>query len=647
MHNKKDDNEYIGYCLIAVTVFLMYLIAAKYSYLYHMSQVPRGDPFSYTIGFFEILDLLNKHIGQWYWLIAFVLCIFCFLIFKLFKVPFSIALMTFLTLGFVTALSTAALLFKLVSYYWLIYFTTCILFPLLVKEPFSIVLVNFVIFGFALASIFRLARNLKFSVAASFLLSSILWLFPSNYGFLHPVSLVQMQLDAAFLSTVIIAVSSTLVYALNIEKTINAFWAGISIGIAIWGRGNSLPYILISAGFPFLVVIYETCKAVVEGPKKKIIYNIIIFLAPIIFMISSFYLINWSVLARYYSPHIQAIKEQSFTINFAGVLTCLEKIPAVFFSLAHPAYMTIGLHVFVLTSLIVTFYMSKYRLKPKAIKIISLTGFCIFYGILAFNLILFNSSGFVNLPPHVYVLMLAGLVFSAFALFALIPIAKYNARIDKNKLLIIVIVSILCYGNYFSAKNISNVDSSAATPLEVETFACRLDSFLRGRSISLLWYEMYNAPIINYYRIKNHLPAILFYSNNYFSAMWGPQAKNNENIRLGIKKTFQEADFVIIPEFSDSYSLNESYAFYHQRDDIASYLNSYESPKFVIRKILHEPGSIRLLLLQKEDAAKKEGITGITPLVIPYGSSTTLKRLNYNSVPSDKFISPLELLPKE
>lgn len=276
-----------------------------------------------------------------------------------------------------------------------------------------------------------------------------------------------------------------------------------------------------------------------------------------------------------------------------------------------------------------------------ALKVISATGAIIFYGVFLFNSIMFNDPIFYAI--HNYALTLVGLTLSAFSLLASFESAfMNNFKIKKGIMLPTVGILVVLYGSYFTVKQTPlNIDLSAARPYEVKIFSYDIDKILQGRSLAVLWYEMYNSVIINYYRIKNNLPIISFYTNEFYKDLWfAPYSpKNNENIRKGIQKTFEEADFVIIPEFSDSYFKYEPYPLYHCSDDLADYLNSPKSPRFVIRKILHEPGNVRLLLLQKEKDALSDGRASrvsFEPLKLPYGSSSSSSKPKYFFVPSDK-----------
>lgn len=591
---------YLGYSLIVVNIFLLYLMSVRYSFLYHEAYVPRGDPFTYTINFFTVLDL--SHTDYW-------------------KTLFSV--------------------FSINNWYWLINGMIAVFSPFLIKEPYSIALVNFIIFGLAQASLFRLARHLQYSVTRSYVLSLVIWFFPSNYGFEHPVSLLQMQLDTAFLFAVTIGVANTLIYALNPGQIKNALWAGIAVGVAAWGRGNSLPYIMISIFYPMVMILQKIWREQDPQRQRDQWMNFLVFLGLLLFFIGIFYFRNYGGLMNYYSGVTARVAQNH--INFVGVLTYLNDIPGRFFChfiADRKAFLTTTIlcHGLILLSLGLNFFTRGEADKDRQrfLRIISVTGAVIFYGVFLFTILLFNATALYVL--HIFPIMLVGLSLAAFSLLAAI-MTKTKFSEWRGWLFFLSFLAVL-YGVHFTKQYTPlQGDPSAATPQEVERFSKNIDKILKGRSLAILWYEHYNGPIINYYRIKNDLPWLynLYAQADYFKYLWTPpySSENIENIRATLRTTFEKADFFIIPEFSDHYFKYEPYPLFQRSDDIVDYLNSSQSPRLVVRMVLHDTRGIRLLLLQKEEEAVKEGVL-FEPLKLPYGSSGGPGSLGYSSVPSDK-----------
>ena len=600
-----DSQDRIGYFFIAISTLILYLISMGYSYLYHEANVPRGDPFSYTINFFGVLDLSQTH----YW-----------------RTLFSV--------------------FSINNWYWLINSMIAFFSPILIKEPYSIVLVNFVIFGLAGASLFRLGRYLKFTVNESYLLSLMTWFFPSNYGFQSPVSLLQMQLDTAFLFAVVIAVINTLIYAMDVGKMKNAFFAAVTIGFAAWGRGNSLPYIMIGIAYPAVIIVKKIFVEKERGRKKNFLFNFFIFFGFVSLFCGFYYVKNWPSLSSYYAAHAAVIKQQSH-INFSGVIAQIRDIPGRFWCYKESNRNgiiagTVMSHFLILSSLLVSFCRRGVieECNKEILRAISITGAVIFYGVFLFTIFLFNATAFYVL--HIFPIMLAGMILSGFSLFGVL--IKKSSLAKMYGLLPLVSVLMILYGGYFTKKHTPlDMESAAATPREVERFSRNINGILQGRSLATLWYELYSGPIINYYRIKNNLPPLynLYYSEDYNRYLWAPPyfPENNKKIQATLKDTFEKADFFILPEFSDSYFKYEPYPLFQRSDDIMNYLNSPESPQFAVRMVLHEAGGVRLLLLQKEAEAINEG-AAFEPLELPYGPSSSSGKSEYGFVPSDKSGEP-------
>jgi hypothetical protein len=589
-----------GYFAIVLSVAVLYILSIRSSVLFYAANVPRGDPFSYMNGFFMWLD--RFHGNFWPTLVA---------------IP------------------------KSGSWYWLIDLMLAFLSPFIFKQPHSLALVNFVLFGLACASIFRMARYLHLNVCFSFILSLILWLVPSNYGFCHPISLLTMQLDTAFLYALVIAAANVIAYSFDIKSAQNALIAAFSIGIAVWGRGNSLPYVSIVIVCP-LIVIFRAFVIEISGPNKiKVLLTLILFCSVALFMTSLFYILNGRALLGYYSIHKLAIENS--TTGFRPILPVLRDVPGWFFSYkGNCLYITIMLHLLVILGLFTAFLNNKHieSSKKHMLTCLSITGAVIFYGTYVFNIVLFHDQQLIFF--FTYCPMLVGLALSTFSLLALLfLVIKDRVNFNQNIGIIVSMVLILVYAKFLTVKQTSLAsDKSAASPREVEMFAKSLDKVLDGRSLAFLWYEMYNWPIINYYRIMNDLPPINCYTNEYWKYLWVPPyvSDNDTNIRMGIKKAFEEADFIIIPESTEYYFENEPYPLYKQKGDcgIEHYLNSSENPGFVVRMVLHEPGNVRLLMLQKAKDALEEGIANAEPLKLPYGSSNVSKSSEYLLAISDK-----------
>jgi len=339
-----------------------------------------------------------------------------------------------------------------------------------------------------------------------------------------------------------------------------------------------------------------------------------------------FYSTQWTVLSSYYGDHIGIARDT--LLNWNVILNNLKIIPGFLFWRWPDSFptlveklMTLTCHVLVLGSLLLTFKFDKFfeENQRNHYKLLALTATVIFYSIFFLNLFIFRTQFFS--VPTPYIPMISAVSLTIYIVFS--PIVKKAERFIEsfqNWILPVFMTLILIYGTFFTRLNtdLTRV-KNAANPFEVEHFALNLDKELGGGTLAVLWYELYNAPVLQYYRLKNNMPAFRHYTGEAYPLLWSMNYSEEATkaVREGIAKTFEESDFVIIPESADQYFQHEVYALFRQRDFVKEYLNSPNSPQFVVRKVLHDAADVRLLMLQKRDKAPK----GSTPLALPYGST--------------------------
>src|SRR5437016_1444815 len=73
----RTDRAY-AYALMFLAVALLYILSMNFSYRYHQARVPRGDPFTYTLSLYNVLELSRASFWgelkmtvtseNWYWL---------------------------------------------------------------------------------------------------------------------------------------------------------------------------------------------------------------------------------------------------------------------------------------------------------------------------------------------------------------------------------------------------------------------------------------------------------------------------------------------------------------------------------------------------------------------------------------------------
>lgn len=563
-----------GYILIALYVLLLYVVTIPFYVQYNNTVLPMGDPFTYTVGWFMKIDMAQEDY------------------FAAFKSVFY------------------------ADFYWLMNLMLFLFSPILVKEPFSLSLVNFVMFGLATLSFYRLARCLKFSEGFSFILAWLVWLYPIAYGFIDYQSIPVMGIDTLFIGILHIAVANTLVFAIEPRKIKNALLAAVSVGLAVWGRGNSVPVLLMVLFCPLALLVFKAWKE-----KGRTLSNFIIFCSLPLLMAAFYYKTMGQAISGYYQHHTRLVLRHHF--NLADAMQWFKNMPGFLFWRIEDSTTTMAIcvisHLTGLFAVFLSFRRDKripldYR---TPLKLLSVTGLFIYWVTYTTNIVMFTDKHFniYNYLGHYGPIRIA-LVLSLFVIFSHLVLA--NGIDVKKWVMIPIAVFAVLYGVAWTKAQTPEPIAGIPSPQEVESFAKGLDGLTNGGTISMLWYRHYNPNILNYYRVKNNLSFIKIYRNTYYDNMWFP-ANHTEDDRIKVRaelhKQFEEASIIIMAEYLYSYGLGNPYALYQFRDEIPIYLNAPDSPRFVVRMILYEYGGERLLVLQREKDANGQGES----LRLPYG----------------------------
>ncbi len=594
-----ENENYTGYAVIFLCTALFYIVNNGFYSYFCDTLVPAGDPFTYTTGFYELLDIAH----QSYWN------------------------------GLHSAFTR--------NWLWLMNLSIALLSPILVKAPYSVSLVNFTMFAFATASIYRLARGLQFGLLGSLVLAFLWWIYPSNYGFYTYQSTPVLALDAMFLNALVVATLNTLIYVIDPEKMKNAVIAGFSIGIAVWGRGNSAPVVLMVILIPCIYLLYQAWMIKI-GSNKNALLGILLFFLISSVMTALFYLKNLGPLkeyyinhARFYGRHIWNIKDSiHWLINVPGFyfLRSINSVTILVFS--------ISCHILALLSIILIFFNNHIQDNKRVIfKLISINGFLIYLSTYVINIYLFSDPIFTEGNCIlIYAPMLLGLTLCLFSLIGSF-LYKYKKKVFNGKILILIIICSNVYSGVLTGINTPKpYDSFLPTPQEVKAFSINLERLLKGgKTLSMLWYGHYNPQILDYYRLENGLPRYKKYRYKYADDIWSPtdfSDQNRQHTKEEIINHLQFADYLIIPEYTDYYGISP-YALYRFSNDFVGYINSHEAPRFVVQMVLHDRFKSRLLLIQREEDAGGTGVPLKTPYSLkPYFQENDL----YSNLPTDRFI---------
>ncbi len=571
--------------VMSLTIFfiVLYILNIGPYITFVETVLPYGDPFTYTAGYFSLLDQLDDNY-----------------------------------LGTIHRILVGE-----VNWYWLTDLFIAALSPFMVKEPFSLSLINFTMYWLASLAYFRLGRVLGATRGVSLAFGLLVWVFPINFGFSTYSSIPVMGLDSMFSGALFLALAMVLVFALQPEKKVNAILAGFVCGLAIWGRGNSLPIVGMIVFIPFMATAHGAWKC----KSREITLNLILFLAILGTMTVYFYIQNLAPLMEYYSHHAKMATREAWEYERARVW--VWNIPGFMFWRDEYSTATVTLtvlsHLMVPFSLLVVFFATakKNEKLRRSLRLLVVTGAFIYVVTYAINIIFFIDSieSLYNVLL-IYRPMLCGMSLMFAALLFLLC-RRFNLDIGYG-MIVPVLVMMWAYAMFFTyLQTPLEMARDRPSPKEVERFSLGLNSILDGGELGFLWYSYYNPQIINYYRLKNNVPDIKIYRGQYYNGMWAGLDFSDENrvrTRHEIREQFDKASVIIIPEYIESYYQHQPYPLYRFRDEVADYLNDPRSPKFVILRYLEDHADVRLVVLKKEKLAKGMGV----PLPLPYGKKPLL-----------------------
>ena len=640
--NRKNSLPFLSLILMLLSIILYFVVVAVYSQ-YDKEVVPSGDPFSYTISLFQLLDRSNADYldgifngvfnSQWYWL---------------YKLP------------------------------------VAILAPFLAKEPYILCFVNFLFMAIGTVSFSRLVLRLGFNFNTTLVLTLFLWLYPWIYGHFTSFGLFVLMLETSFYWILISFTAHLIIYCLEPKSYKNALIAGIFGGLAIWGRGNSLPYVLIVLWVPVTLILYRWTKD--RALTKKSIASLAVFMGSLGILALWFYSVTFEELQAYYwdwdqfgtceknpwlyltaHPDISLAGVKFILINFPGVV--IFKNPFAFWSIFFTALM----HVLVAGSLGMAIHRWKKEPggKNRLLAVTSLTGATLFYGNLVLMLFLISPSFGVlqnieidrniffnpslrNVIYHPFLMMFVGFSFAMLNPLSLLSEGKaFNKWIDRPIVVPLVMIFVLSYGYFFSKIMMpERLSYETANPDEVNKFALNLEKIIGGHTLSVLWYgQAYNRFILNYYRFKNGLPAANFYASHAEIGLFITSYYDDcgekipiEDFRKRLQKIMKGSDYIIIPEDISKFDyMMARPGLAHRRGELAKILNSPNGPKYGVKMILHDYFGTRLLLLQRLKFGKNPGHLDL--LQLPYGEKNPSPAFAYSRPDWDTFqeIIPVNL----
>jgi hypothetical protein len=564
----------MAYSMIATFVACMYCGIIGPYLTFSSTVLPMGDPFTYTNGYFLLLDTAQRDFSA----------------------------------GLKLAFNA--------NWYWMFNVPIALLSPILVKEPFSLSMVTFIMFGFATASFFRLGRHLQYPVSIAVLVALIPWIFPINFGFQDYSSIAVLGLDSMFMALLNLCIATLLVFALEPYSWRNAAVAGTATGLAIWGRGNSIVVVGMIGFVPVLALAYRVWR------NRRIPWiNVAIFAGISGSMTVLFFGKMGGPISGYYTAHLAFVERHVW--NWHDAMPYLKNVPGFFFWRAEDSALTISLtwvlHALVAASMYFVWRVSSIRHRD-ALALICATGVFIYFVTFVANIVLWTDPLItIYNALLIYAPMRIGMTLAALAVVG--ACVSTNRLTLSRQVMVPAMAVLVVYGVWLTKVQSPQATPGMPTPRAVEAFAKSINDRLNGNSISVLWYRHYSPAILRYYLRKNGSDLNL-YTDKYYNDIWQAYDYGEEKrlkVREEIRSAFLNAGAVIIPEYVDYYGFANPYSFYHMRDEFPRYLNSPGSPKLVVVAILQEYDDQHLLVLQRESLANGQG----EPLKLPYGPSSS------------------------
>lgn len=560
------SSDLIAYLAIVSFVALSYILTVgRYAdFVNHV--LPTGDPFTYTVGWFEIISQYKSE-------------------------------------GYLPTLWS--MLLEPLGWYRLMSFTEAALVPILTKEPYIICIVNYLLFGIATAAFYRLGRSLRLTAAASFGIALIPWLWPVNYGFEDHTSLPVLALDAAFNAVLFWAVAQAYIFVFGLKvanratrssrlsRILSATLTGLVIGIAIWGRGNSLPVVALVVLWPALMALWLAWRSRDLGIWIAVILIGVVAAA----LTMQFYAQFWEPLRQYYGIHRGLVEGHHWTLR--GARPFILNIPGFMYWRGENSVVcisfTIASHLFALLMLAVAWWPRGPFSNSShfAFRHLVAGGAVIYFGTYLIDMVLFANSepGFsIYQALLVWRPMLIGLSLMLVALGAdLLP--RLSAR-NINFIPAPLVVLALGWGiTWTFVYTPWDREHAFPSPRTVERFAVNLDQFAETGPIAVLWYRGWNERILNYYRFKNDFPVAAQFPYPEIDAVWSMSDYSDQkraDVLAQMKNIFEKASLIIIPEFLDEYHSDQYYAFYRFKKTWADWLNSVDAPRFRVVMLLYK-----------------------------------------------------------
>ena len=492
--------------------------------------------------------------------------------------------------------------------------------PLLIKEPSSLVFVNFIAILGAILLLRKLLVQMIVNDRVATIVSMLLWFMPFNYTQrIDTTSLLSLMPDTLFLWMMCIASILTIKYLSFPENWKYALASAVSVGLAIWARGNSFSYVgLLGA----LVVISISIRCI-RIPSRLVINNFIAWLVTTALIVAFFFYYHHARIADYYGL-IYSLNIGSYTLekSINGGIWIINNIPGVFFTHGRDNIVTYlvsyGFHIYFVWLLWYAFFHQRITGSQVLIRT-SLLFSSLYYllglvfGCLSFGAI-YSLASFRVLGPFAPILV--GIVISIAVLLAIsLNEKKWVAKRNGGYLILGGAIIIVVYANvltnkYMQTEERASDPSAGLYTGDYQAFSLNFSEITKGKPVAFLWYRDLTSVGIFYYqqklsrfdpRKKTATVNLVNLHNLFYTSLDPKLVSTSDEFRSTVKKVLSDADFILIPEILDDYKDRQRnpglFSTYYQV--LAEVLNDAEGPNYIVKAIVNESGGHRIFLLEK------------------------------------------------
>lgn len=568
-----ENKKLINFNLIKTSLIflllsmLMYIVLLKYYIPITNEIVPWGDPFTYELGYYELLNRISSDAPN--------------------DGPIDVIKNIFVA-----------------NWYWLQKLLIFILSPLLINEPYSLCIINFFVYTigsilfYIMLTEYEVRKNLARIIAITF------WFYPINYSFKEYSALPMMGLDSTFLGALYCLIFSYLTFLRKPEYIPYQLLFSFSLCAAIIGRGNSISVIAMILFFPTIYFLYGIIKDKNYQQLKNFIIPAIFFIVTI----SWFFYWQLNPILNYYS-----VFKGFVTSDTMLMLPYLKHIPGIFFLYPEPSEInlmaktdmrvlgiTVICHLVNLFSLVFIIIF-----KNKKFNIIVLTGLFIFYATFFINLLLWmNPHISIYNAQLIWAPMRIGFVFSVGFIFVLL-FNKFSPKI-LNYIFILSAVSLLFISNYTYKKQYDFIFANKPenSPQTIKKIDKLIKDNSKPNSSIILWFgPNLNPRILNYYSMKSQSKLISYYRGKYADDIWN-QSFTDENFKRKVKyeinSIFNKVDLIVLNESSKNFV--GSYAWARYKEFITKQIEQGKLNNFtIIEKVESIKGKLLILKRSKNN----------------------------------------------